>query len=155
MAAGTGQRDAHERAGNHVHLFVVDVVEHLGPVLLSQRLRSQRQESGGDDAAPVQLTRTPGRQQVAGNLLADELVVRQILVERFNDVIAIAPCIRVAVVFVVAGGIGIARDVQPVASPLLAISRRGEQAIHGLLVRFRGMVRQEALDLFLGRRQTG
>jgi hypothetical protein len=55
-------------------------------------------------------------QLIAGNLLLNESVERFILVERFDDVVAIFPRDRtVAVGVEVAIGICIARDVQPVA----------------------------------------
>ena len=84
-----------------------------------------------------------GGQQIPGKLFAHELVVRQILVERIDHVIAISPGVGITVVLVVAGRVRIARDVKPVASPLLAVSRRGEQPVHNLCKRIGRRVREQ------------
>ena len=68
-----------------------------------------------------------GGQQVAGDLLADELVVRHVAVERVDDPVAVAVHLRDRVVGVVAGGVGVADDVEPVPAPPLAVGRRREQ----------------------------
>ena len=66
------------------------------------------------------------RQQVAGDLLDDELVVRHVVVERIDDPVAIHPHEPRLVLFE-AVGIGIAGRIEPDAAPALAEVRRREQ----------------------------
>ena len=66
---------------------------------------------------------------VAGDLLLEEHVVRLVLVERADHVIAVAPGVGTVEVVLEAVGIGVARDIQPVAAPALAIVRRGQQPV--------------------------
>ena len=66
--------------------------------------------------------------EIAGELVDDELVVRQIPVERIDDPIAIFPNIAVCVV-AKAFGIGVAREIHPDGSPALTEVRGGEQAV--------------------------
>ena len=73
-----------------------------------------------------------GGQQVAGELLADELVVGQVAVEGVDHPVAVAVHLRDRVVGVVAGGVGVADDVEPVPAPALAVGRRGEQPVDDL-----------------------
>ena len=92
-------------------------------------------ESGGHDRVAPFLagTRTTGGGMlgdfIARQLLADELVVRFIVVERINDVISIAPGVRLLAIALVAIAFGIAHQIQPVSSPALAIMGRSEQSI--------------------------
>ena len=73
---------------------------------------------------------------VGGDLLDEELVVRQVLVERADDAVAVGVGVRVAPLFLedVALGVGVAGDVEPVPPPPLAVAGRGEQAVDHLLV---------------------
>ena len=90
----------------------------------------------------------------------DELVERQVAVERIDDPVAIAPGLGqlatgraglgVGVVVV-----GVAGHVEPVPRPALAVGRRGQEPIDDLLERLGRIVREERLDLLRGRRQAG
>ena len=75
------------------------------------------------------------RQQVAGDLLADEPVVRLVGVEGVDDVVAIAPGVRIGDVARRAGRFGVAGHVEPVPAPAFAERRRGQQPIDHLLER--------------------
>ena len=77
-----------------------------------------------------------------------------VLVKRLDHVVAIAPGIRKDVVFVHAGRVGIARDIEPVPAPTLAILRRGEQPVDDLREGIRGVVRQKLVDLLQSGRQA-
>ena len=78
---------------------------------------------------------TVAGQLVAGQLFADDLVERPIGVERADDIVAVAIGERaVGVGAEVSVGIGVARRIQPVLAPALAVARRGQQAIDELLV---------------------
>ena len=74
---------------------------------------------------------------VAGKLLADNRSYGLSLIERVDDVIAIAHGFRTGIVGVVASGVGIPNHVHPVAAPTLAVMRRGKQAVDDLRVGFR------------------
>ena len=72
------------------------------------------------------------RQQVAGDLVADELGVRQVAVEGGDDPVAVAPGfaeIALGRQLDQVAGVGVADDVEPVPAPALAVPRRGQQAI--------------------------
>jgi hypothetical protein len=64
-----------------------------------------------------------GRQEVAGELFADELVERLVLIERLHDVVPIPPGVFVRKIYFESIRIGVARYIQPVAPPTLAIVR--------------------------------
>ena len=68
-------------------------------------------------------------EQVAGDLLAHELVVGQVAIERVDDPVAIAVHLRNREIGVVARGVGVAHDIEPVTAPALAVARRGEQPV--------------------------
>jgi hypothetical protein len=74
---------------------------------------------------------------VARDLFEDEAVVRLVFVEAANDVIAITPGVRSFVIVRASGGVGVARDIQPVPSPAFAITRRLKQSLDDFLEGFR------------------
>ena len=84
-------------------------------------------------ALGVTLARPLARQDVAGNLLAQEFIVRLVGVERVDHVVSITPGGGHRIVGRLTSGVGIANDIEPVASPVLAVMRRVEQSIHNLL----------------------
>ena len=92
-------------------------------------------------------------QHVAGDLLDGELVERQVAVERVDHPVAVPPH-RAEGVLLVAVAVGVAREVEPGAGPALAVVRRGEQAVHGLLVGVGRGVGEEGIDLLERRRQA-
>ena len=100
-------------------------------------------------------SRRGGGQQVAGDLLADELVVRLVVVERVDDVVAIAPGVRVGEVPRRAGRLAVAGDVEPVPAPAFAERGRGEQPVDDLLEGVGRRVVDEGVDLLGRRRQAG
>ena len=150
VAARTRGGHAHEALRDDVNAVINDLV------LIAHEALAHREETHRRQRGLVLRRREP----VAGNLLADELVVRKIVVERLDDVIAIGPRKRVVglilrVVVPVAARVRVARHVQPVTAPTLAVSRRGEQAIHHGLESLRRFVRNESIDLGRRRRQAG
>src|SRR5687768_16203407 len=70
-----------------------------------------------------------GGKKIASELLANEFVVREIAVESVDDPVAIAIHLRDRKIGIVAGGVGVANDIEPVAAPTFAISGRGEKAV--------------------------
>ena len=91
--------------------------------------------------------------QIAGELIACEVVEMLIRVERFDDPVAIRPHLSF-VVEVQTVCVGVARDVEPVPRHFLAEARRREIAIHHFLVGIRRLVRSELRDFLRRRWQT-
>ena len=98
--------------------------------------------------------RVVGPQFIAGNLFTDEPVVRLVLVERLNDVVAILPDVRAGFVGLEALALGIAGQIEPVSGPALAVVGRRQQAIHDTIERAGCIVGQKRVHLFERRRQT-
>ena len=146
VAARAPEREAKEGGARRVR----DVVQRFLPA------REQPRSIGLVDPLPVESHGherfgVPRIQLVAGNLLADEAVVRLVVVERLNDVIAIAPHVGTRGVGFEAVAVRVARDVEPMARPALAVPRRREQPVHHALPRAGRSVVQELLNL--GRRR--
>jgi len=94
-------------------------------------------------------------EQIAGELFNRELIERQIAVECGDDPVAIRPGIALAQrILAVAVGIGVACEVQPHARPLLAVSRRREEAIDDFFVRVHRFVLHEGVHFCRRRRQA-
>src|SRR5205085_3712260 len=71
-------------------------------------------------------------QEIAGQVLDDELVVADIRVERPDDVIAVLKGVGNDGIEFVSTTLGVADQVEPVAAPALAEVWRGEQPIDHL-----------------------
>ena len=127
--------------GFHAELFGIDTA-----FFVDMRIA---EKAGGDY---VRL-RVIGK-EVAGDLVNDEAVIRQVLVERLNDPIAIEPDFA-RLVFFVAIGIGVVRGVEPVAGPHFAVVRGSEEAVDLLFVGVGGLVADEGVDFGDGGRQAG
>ena len=114
--------------------------------------------TGGDDLrlAVFRFTFIGGLagQDVACNLIAHELVVGHVLIERMNHPISVAIHFSGGIVRVAARRIGIADHVEPVPPPTLAVLRAGEQAIHYFLKRGRRIVLEKRVDIFGRGRQS-
>ena len=122
----------------------------LRVVLLAEvDARAGPQEAGGD----ARLVRDVV-QLVARDLLAQELVVRLVVVEGVDDVVAVAPHVQADVVLLEPVGVGVARHVQPVAAPALAVVGRIEQLVDQPLPGPALGVGQEFLHLLGGGRHA-
>ena len=90
--------------------------------------------------------------QVSGQLLADELVIRQVFVERFHDPITIQPRLRRfgAPLF---QDVRVSRQIKPVSPPTFAIIRRREVSLDESFVSLFVCVGDKLIDLILSRRQ--
>ena len=116
VAAGTGHGQPHQPARDNVNPVVNDVVD------IVAKAAADREKAHRGQVAPV-----GNVQQVGGQLLAEELVVRAIFVQGPDDVVAIGVGIRKTTVFGedVPLGVGIAGHVQPVTPPALPVGGRG------------------------------
>ena len=127
MTAGEADAQAEKHLAHRVDHVLMGQVHVLIDVVAEAA--GNRQETGGDHAVRIGLRRTIRRQDVAGDLVADELVIGHVAVERGDDPVAIPPRMGQRMIGVLAGGVGIAHQVEPVPSPALAVMRRGEQPI--------------------------
>ena len=94
------------------------------------------------------------RQQIPGDVFADELVVGHVAVEGADEVIPVTPGHRQFRVALAAVRFAVANQIHPVPRPTLPEPRRGEQPIHSLLVGIGRSVATEVLDLVDGGRQS-
>ncbi len=147
VAASAGHGEAQERLGGDIHLLVVDVVHHLLLIVLRQALAPSARKPVATIPRRVEFSLGPGGSRSPAICSRTKLVVRQILIERLDHVIAIAPGIRIAMILVVAGGIGVPGDIEPVASPALAVTRRGQQTVDDFFEGLGRFVGEEVLHL--------
>ena len=129
VTAGAGYSQAQKRLCRRVDLLVDDVVLLLNRVTLCESHWSEREETSRDNAALVDGPCLRRWKQVSRDLLPHELIEREIVVERIDNVVAIAPRIAERVILVDASGIGIPSHIQPVAPPALAVMGRAQQAL--------------------------
>ncbi len=148
LAAAHRLAQPHGRHVAHpVGVVLRQVLLRLGAALLG---RLEQAVVGGADA---RLQRR-ARQQVAGELLPRETVETLVDVERADDVVAVRADVH-RVVAVVADGVGVADQIEPVHRHALAVVGRIEQAVHELLVSVRRFVIDERGDLGARGRQAG
>ena len=143
VAPGTAERQPHEGGAHHVS----DVVQQLLPPL--------HQVAGvvfvGEmaiEAGRHQRLRIIREHLVTRQLLLDETVVRLVLIEALNHVVAIAPDIGPRFIGFEALAIGIARQIEPMARPAFAIVRRGQQRIDHFGEGIGRLVIEKGLRLF-------
>ena len=97
-------------------------------------------EAGGD-----QLIHGRVRQHVARDLFDRELVERHVVIQRIDDPVAIFPDLARGVDGV-AVGIGVARHIEPMPAPSLAVMRRSQQSIDDALIGIGSAHRQRSLE---------
>ena len=113
-----------------------------------------RQVARGDRPLPTFLV-VARVEQVSRDLLANELVVGFVVLEGIDDVVPVLVGFRHGKIARVPGSVRVANDVQPVASPALAVGRRRQQAVDEFRVSLRGIGCDEGLHLAGRRRQPG
>ncbi len=102
------------------------------------------EEPGGDNRIGV-----VWRNIVAGDLLAEELIVRLVAVQRADHVIAVRPRIVTGAVALETVSVGVVGHVKPVARPVFAVVRRGEESLDQFFIGIGSRVGHEGLR-FLG-----
>ena len=118
----------------HRLAHAVDTIEHLRhPELLRNDRALLVEHAVAEEAGGHDLILRRIRQQIACDLLDHELVVGQIAAEGVDHPVAPGPHLA-RQVFLVAVGVGVAGEVEPVAGPLLAIAGAREQCFDGLVV---------------------
>jgi hypothetical protein len=131
VAAGAADRHPQECSADDVGPLGQHLVAGQGDLRIAGVAadRPQPVEDAGGEQLVVVRTKL-----VAGNLLTHELVVRLVGIERANHIIAEPPRIRHVPVVLVAFGLGIADDVEPVLPLPLAEAGAGDQPIGKPLV---------------------
>ena len=92
--------------------------------------------------------------EVSGKLFDGELIEGQIRVHGLDHPIAIGPTVT-QLIGLKSVGIRIAGKIQPLSSPMFAVSRRIQKMIDHLFADFGRIFRQEVVDLLHTRGQTG
>src|SRR5205807_2107504 len=87
---------------------------------------------------------------IAGNLLDDEPIVREIAIEGADDPVTVGPY-PAQLVLLITIGVGVTCRVEPQPAPALAVMRRFE---HLLLVRVPALIREEGIDFRPAGRQA-
>ena len=147
VAAGALDGQAHRAARHHVNAVVNNLVREADEAAADGE-ETQRRQVGAfwvlsfgfwvdgvrsDFANPELRTRNPEPNKlVAGYLKLEEAVVGQVGVERVDDPVAVGVGVRVEALLAgvdVALGVRVARDVEPVTRPALAVVRGGEELV--------------------------
>ena len=156
VAARAADRHPEKRLAERVELLVHDVHAERVFVLLLIVGRAQREKRRRGDLAGLFIGRRGG-QEVAGELLADELVEGQVAVKRVHHIVAVAPRVLEHQGPPAATRFRKARHIEPVPAPALAELRRGQHRIHHHRERLgRGpRITHKRLERLRRRRQSG
>src|SRR5438067_8225287 len=90
---------------------------------------------------------------ITGDLVDNKLIVRHVAVQRVDYPVAVKPNAARLVLFETVG-IGIARGVQPLPRPTLAVMRRGQEAFNLLLVSIGATICHKGIDFRWRGRQS-
>jgi len=148
VAAGAADGNAEEGSTDDVGHLGEDFVAGTGDFLIAGVLaeRAEAVKAAGDEER-----RGSGFGFVASELFLNELVVGFVLLEALDYVIAVAVGIRAVGVVFVAVGFSEADNVEPVAGPLLSVSRGSKETLDQGFVGLGGWVVEEGLGFFRGR----
>ena len=119
VAAGAAEREPEDRLAERVDRVLVGEVHVVDRVEPEPPGNSEVARAGHTLREAVGLRRIG--EQIAGHLLAHELVIWLVVVERLDHVVAILPGQRCRIVGGLAGGVGVADHVEPVPAPALAV----------------------------------
>ena len=143
MALSTLNRDTQDALADGVHTiehgFHPELLRVDASFLVDHRIA---EKASGDD-----LILRRFRQQIAGQLFDDELIVRQVAVEGFDHPVAVKPDLA-GLVLLVAVGIGVTSGIEPQPSPALSVVRRLQQPVDLFLVGISTLVLQKSVYLF-------
>ena len=131
VAARAAERDAKESLTRRADHFIERVRADLrcrDGILVADIVVRPRNEKRGADFR----VRLIFPDHIAGEMLADELIERLVVVERADDVVTERPEILNDLIPLVAAALAEAHDIQPVPPPVLAVVRRREQAVDQL-----------------------
>ena len=127
VAAGTAGGQPEE-----IFAEIVDqVFVHQMHVLIDVVAEAPRdgEVAGGNQSLAAGWIVGPRPEDVAGDLEAENLAPGKIAIEGVVNPVAVAPGMREGAVGVLAGGVGVADDIEPVAAPLHTVLRALQQSI--------------------------
>ena len=124
-----------EGGGDHVVQFV-HARGHRHQLIFVEHGRDLVPRAGDEESGGCHHLRIGGLDEVTGDLLANELRVRLVAIERVDHIVAISPRMEALEVMLAAVGLAEAHDIQPVPAPALAVSRRGQEPVDRGFVRF-------------------
>ena len=157
VAAGAGGGEPEERLGididlvlDHLHLVVEGIDRYEAELHHPQMRRADRRFIEPLGGVPTRIG-----EEVAGDLLAHELVVGEIVVERPDEVIAVAPRIGKLGVPLAAVRLAVADEIHPVAREALAEARGGEHSVDSGRVGCRRRIGGEGQHLLGAGREPG
>ena len=132
VAAGAGDGHAEEGFRHHVEAVVHAVALVLADVHGRVDFLAEEPEAGAEDGfVPAGGGVEAGlRDEVAGEVFDDELVVRHVGVESADDVVAVVVGVRDDRLELVAARLGVTDEVEPVARPALAERGGGEELVN-------------------------
>ena len=119
VATSTSNRQSQKRLPHRVDRIFKRQMHEFVAVMI--KATSDRQKASAHDSSRILLRRIIGMNEIAGDLFADELVVWQISVERVDHPVSISPGIRNRMIGVLAGGVGITNNIQPMSAPVFAV----------------------------------
>jgi len=153
VATGAGDGQAEESPGEHVDPIVERFGAGLGFAVGVAAVGPVGRPDGEEPAAGPRLGLL--RHQVAGHLLSDELVERQVPVETSDHPVAVVPRVgQGGVVEESTEPVAVAGHVQPVPAPAFAVMRGIQQSVDQAGPRVGTVVLLERPDLLGSRRQA-
>ena len=132
VAAGAGDGQPEKRLAEDVEHVVEPVALVLANIDRRMDPLAQEPEARADDRLVEALAPDAVRgcvQQIARDVLDDELVVGHIGVERADDVVAILKRVGDVVIELMPARLGVAHQVEPMPAPAFAEVGRGEQLV--------------------------
>ena len=154
ILVGVALRAAHRQPHPHLHRCVHPVANRLGAKLLVVGATLGVRLGVAMERRREQLVARWLRQQVAGQLLDGELVVRHILIECLDHPVAIFPD-DAQRVRAVAGRVRITGEIKPNPRPAFAVGRPGHEVVHQQLVGVGALIVHERLHIAGCGRQPG
>ena len=141
MASCTTESQAEESFSHGIDLFIDDVHFHFLLINFCKHLGTKSKVPCRNQ---VSMFFRIGliRKQIACNLLANKLVVGDIFIKRFDNIIAVAPSVSMRNIFIQSVGICIACNIKPMAAPAFAISGRGQITVDHVLVGIGRIIRK-------------
>ena len=154
MAAGAAEREAEDAATERVdRVGEVEVLE-VGVRRVTVAL-AHGEEAGGRDEVGVVTRLSVAGEDVTGHLPGEKLVVGQIVIEGPDHPVAVADGLADGVVGAVAGGVGVACDIEPVAAPALSVGVTGQEPVEDALPGVGGGVVEKSGNLVEGGGEAG
>ena len=149
VALSAPDPDSQKRFAGHACHFMRDQFPLHPRVSLIPFINSVTQKRRADEDVGIRRINLVARQ-----MFADELVVRLVVVQRANDIVAERSGIRAESVFAVSIAVGIPDDIEPVLRPAFAITRTRQQFSDQSWPGIRTIVFDKGFDLFRSRRQA-